>query len=134
VLNSAASEPDDINTALEKVAGDLAQYAFNAIKGDLGSLKAITSITVATSVVPVIGTILVLLAEWVLSELPGAVVSGTCDGMVALEQDVLLGTDIALATAGGKVHSVTTQHPGTTSASGCGSTSQYQVQWSIQQV
>ncbi len=62
------------------------------------------------------------------------VAAPACDGMVALEQDVLLGTDIALATAGGKVHSVTTEHPGTTSADGCGPTSQYQVQWSITQV
>jgi len=96
--------------------------------------KAITSITVATSVVPVVGTILVLLAEWVLSELPGVVTPGACDGLVALEQDVLYGTDIALGTAGGKVHSVTTEHPGTNSADGCGANSKYQVQWSIRQV
>jgi hypothetical protein len=134
VMNSSANEPNDINTALEKVAIDLAQFALKSIESDLASAKAITSIAVATSVVPVIGTILVLLGEWVLSELPGAVVPGACDGMVALEQAVLLGTDIALATAGGKVHSVTTEHPGTTSADGCGPTSQYQVQWSITQV
>jgi hypothetical protein len=134
VMNSSANEPNDINTALEKVAADLAQFALKSIESDLASAKAILSITVATSVVPVIGTILVLLGEWVISELPGAVVSGACDGMVALEQDVLLGTDIALETAGGKVHSLTTEHPGTTSADGCGPTSQYQVQWSITQV
>jgi hypothetical protein len=135
VMNSSANEPDDINTALEKVAADLAQFALKSIESDLASAKAITSITVATSVVPVIGTILVLLGEWVLSELPGAVVSGACDGMVALEQDVLLGTEIATAiAAGGKAYSVTTEHPGTTSANGCGPTSQYQVQWSITQV
>jgi hypothetical protein len=134
VMNSSANEPNDINTASEKVATDLAQFALKSIESDLASSKAITSITVATSVVPVIGTILALLGEWVLSELPGAVVPGSCDGMVALEQDVLLGTDIALATAGGKVHSVTTEHPGTTSPDGCGPTCQYKVQWSIQRV
>jgi hypothetical protein len=134
VMNSSANEPDDINTALEKVATDLAQFALKAIEGDLASSKAITSIAVANSVVPVVGTILALLGEWLLSELPGAVTPGACDGMVALEQDVLLGTDIALATAGGNVHSVTTEHPGTTSAEGCGPTSQYQVIWSIRQV
>jgi hypothetical protein len=134
VINSQANEPNDINAALEKVATALAQFALNSIEGDLASLKAITSITVATTVVPVIGTILTLLGEWLLSELPGVAVPGACDGMVALEQDVLLGTDIALATADGKVHSVTTEHPGTTSPDGCFGNSQYQVQWSIQQV
>jgi hypothetical protein len=85
VMNSSANEPNDINAASEKVATDLAQFALKSIESDLASAKAITSITVATSVVPVIGTILVLLGEWVLSELPGAVISGACDGMVALE-------------------------------------------------
>ena len=134
VMNSSANEPNDINTALEKVATDLAQFALKSIESDLASGKAITSIAVATSVVPVVGTILALLAEWLLSELPGVVTPGACDGLVALEQDVLLGTDIALGTAGGKVHSVTTEHPGTTSAAGCGANSQYEVQWSIRQV
>ncbi len=135
VINSSASQPDDINTALEKVGIDLAQAALKTIESDLGAgLTSITSIAVATSAVPVIGTILATLGEWLLSELPGVSVPGACDGMVALEQDVLFGHDIALETAGGQVHTVTTEHPGTTSASGCGATSQYQVQWSIRQV
>jgi hypothetical protein len=135
VMNSSAAQSEDINSALEKVGTDLAQYALKSVESDLTKgLTSITSIAVATSVVPVVGTIVALLAEWLLSELPGAVVPGKCDGMVALEQDVLIGRDIALATAGGEVHTVTTEHPGTASATGCGTTSKYQVQWSIRRV
>ncbi len=138
VLNSSkivsATVPDDINTVLEKVGLDLAQDALHSVESQLAAgAAAILSITVGAGlVVPVIGALVGLLGGWLASELGISLAPGSCDGMVALEQAVLLGTDIAKLTAGGQVHSVTTEHTGTP-PSGC-STSQYQVVWSIKQV
>jgi Repeat of unknown function (DUF346) len=54
-----------------------------------------------------------------------------CDGLVAAEQDIFTGRDLRLQTAAGSLASVTTDHPGTDSPTGCGANSDYEVTWSV---
>jgi hypothetical protein len=77
----------------------------------------------------VVGRRLGILAESLVSELT-SIVFADCDGRVALEQVVLLGRELCRNTAAGP-YSTTTTHPGTDSATGCGSNSVYEVSWSI---
>jgi len=134
VMNSGASAPNDINTALENLGLDLAQYALKAVEGDLSQgLASIAAVPIATGLVaPVIGSLLGLLASWLQTELPISLTPNHCDGMVAIEQAVLLGTQLASYTTDGKVHSVSTENEGQP-LGGC-HTSEYQVLWSITQV
>ena len=93
-------------------------------------LTAITSIEIcALSSVPVIGPILALVEKWFLDQLIG-IVFAKCDGLVAVEQVVKLGKDLQTLTGSGP-YTVTSTHPGTDSASGCGANSKYTVTWKI---
>ncbi|MEP6968542.1 MAG: hypothetical protein ABI906_10730 [Pseudomonadota bacterium] len=54
-----------------------------------------------------------------------------CDGLVAAEQNQFHGRDLRLKTETGALNSVTTDHPGTDSPTGCGANSDYEVTWSV---
>jgi hypothetical protein len=135
IINSAEADKDTLNGQLNKAGKTMAEYAITSIKKALGEgFTAITSIEIASiTSVPVIGTILGLISGWLTQQL-AEVLSGWCDGTVAVEQAVLLGRGLHIATANGRVYSVTTDHPGTDSHDGCGGNSDYKVTWSIRRV
>ena len=132
IVNSAEADKNVLDSALNKAGESLADYAVSSIMKALGQgLTAITSIEVGTiTSVPVIGTILSLLSPWLIDQVGSLFSAGRCDGAVALEQVVLPGRDLHLATATGGI-TETTDHPGTDSPVGCGSNSDYSVTWSI---
>jgi hypothetical protein len=136
IVNSAEADQNVLDSALNKAGKSLASYAISSIMKALGQgLAAITSIEVGTiTSVPVIGTILGLLSSWVLEQLASTFSAGRCDGTVALEQVVLSGRDLHLATAAQGIYTNTTDHPGTDSPAFCGSNSDYSVTWSIRRI
>jgi hypothetical protein len=135
IVNSSKSNQDQIDAALNKSGKSLAEYAFGSIEKALGQgLTVITSIEIGTiTSIPVIGPILGLLSSWLLGQLGDLFSDGRCDGPVALEQIVISGRDLQIATANG-VHTVITDHPGIDSPTGCGDNSDYEVTWSIRRV
>jgi hypothetical protein len=131
VVNKDGPDVVSLATALTNTGKSLADQALKSIAKDLGQgLAVITSIEIAgTIAVPVIGSILALVETWLLGQL-GGLVSGGCDGIVAVEQVVLLGRDLQLKTANGP-YTVTTKHQGTPSGTLCFGNSLYEVTWSI---
>jgi hypothetical protein len=67
---------------------------------------AITSVEIgALTSVPVLGSILGMVEQWLISQLED-IVFAKCDGLVAVEQVVLLGRDLHLMTANGSLSCV----------------------------
>lgn len=118
IVNSGHSSEGDIDKALEAVGGALANKGLTAGGTALGS-----------AILPGLGTILGAIAGWLASEISG-ILSANCDGPVAAEQVTLTYNDLMAKTASGP-DTVTTPHPGTNSATGCGSNSMYYVTWHI---
>lgn len=131
VVNKGNPDPNVVDAALNKAGKSLAQQAIKSIAKELGQgITVITSIQIGSlSSVPVIGSILGLVEQWLISQLEG-IIFANCDGIVAVEQLVISGRDLHLRTAHGP-YRVTTTHPGTNSATGCGENSKYEVTWSI---
>jgi hypothetical protein len=132
IVNKGNPNPDIVDSAMTAAGKKLADYAVQSTsKSLLSGLTEIESVEIGTvsSAVPVIGPLLGILAGWLVSELT-SIVFADCDGPVALEQVVLLGRDLCRNTSAG-AYRTTTTHPGTDSATGCGSNSVYEVGWSI---
>jgi hypothetical protein len=123
--------------SLDTVANAAAGDALASISKQLrAGVEYITSVELATFTVPVLGSILGLIATWLGKQLASIFKSGACDGAVAFEQYVASGMDLqrlTLKTSAnrGEIHQFTTTHPGTDSAFGCGSNSKYEVSWEI---
>jgi hypothetical protein len=119
---------------LVNAGGSLTSDSVSSISKDLGAgVGAILGVEIAGTVTaPVIGSLLGSLAGWLLGQL-GDIVFADCDGLVAAEQLAYTGRDLYLKTVNGPLK-MTTTHPGTTSPSGCGANSQYDVTWTISQV
>jgi hypothetical protein len=85
--------------------------------------------------VPVVGSIVKKIAEWLLDNIKDAVkdaIFESCDGVVAAELRAMMGRDLFILTDNGrKAVTVTTQHPGTNSPTVCGGESLYEVTWTI---
>jgi hypothetical protein len=60
-----------------------------------------------------------------------SIIDADCDGVVAADQIAFVGTNLKQLTASGR-HRETRHYPGTDSAVGCGSNSDYKVTWTIQ--
>lgn len=118
VVNSGHSSESDIYKALEQVGGALANKGLVAGGTALGS-----------AILPGLGTILGAIAGWLASEI-SSILTANCDGPVAAEQVTMNYNDLMSKTANG-TDSVTTQHPGTDSAVGCGGNSMYYATWHI---
>jgi hypothetical protein len=136
IINSAEADKDVLDGELNKAGKAMVDYAISSIKKALGEgFTAITSIEIASiTSVPVIGTILGLISGWLVEQLEKVLSAGWCDGTVAVEQAVLLGRDLHIATDNGRIYSVMTDHPGTDSHDGCGGNSDYKVMWSIRRM
>jgi hypothetical protein len=72
-------------------------------------------------------------AEYVVKNLGSLLDLGNCDGPVAVDKIYTNGQQLADWTANGP-HTVTKYYPGTDSATGCGSNSQYKVTWHVEKV
>jgi hypothetical protein len=118
IVNSGHSSESTIDNALESVGGSLAEKGLVAGGTALG-----------TAILPGLGTILGAIGGWLAGEIKGILVAN-CDGPVAAEQVTMNYNDLMAKTANGP-DKVETKHPGTDSATGCGSNSMYYVTWHI---
>lgn len=137
VNKSNAREVDPIDQAvnLEALLRDAASFALTSIADQLGAgAKYISTVEIASLSVPVVGSILNKLKNWVLGELQHVFDAGYCDGDVAFEQVILTGRDLLQLTLGPGTFGLTTDHPGYDSKTGCGPNSDYQVEWTITRV
>ncbi len=131
ILNNGHSSQQTVDNALTQAGTSLAKAGAQAAATAIGSgVGALVGASVGSAVVPLIGTALGALAGWLVSELTG-IIFANCDGPVAAEQATFTGWQLHTATLGGAVLRRTTTHPGTDSATGCGSNSVYKVTWSV---
>jgi hypothetical protein len=121
IVNSGHSSESSIYSTLDSTAGKLATAGGSAAAGAL-----------IGSAIPGFGTLIGALAGWLAGELT-SVLDANCDGPVAAEQNTFTYNDLLQKTANGN-YSETTKHPGTDSATGCGSNSMYYVSWHIEKV
>jgi hypothetical protein len=121
IANSGHSSESSIYSTLDSPAGKLATAGGSAAAG-----------AIIGSAIPGFGTLIGALAGWLAGELP-SVLDANCNGPVAGEQNTFTYDELLQKTANGN-YSETTKHPGTDSATGCGSNSMYYVTWHIQKV
>jgi hypothetical protein len=121
IANSGHSSESSIYSTLDSTAGKLATAGGSAAAG-----------AIIGSAIPGFGTLIGALAGWLAGELT-SVLDANCDGPVAGEQNTFTYDELLQKTANGN-YSETTKHPGTDSATGCGSNSMYYVSWHIQKV
>ncbi len=141
VINKAGTAPptDIVDTvvSLDTVADAAAKDAVASISKQLrAGVQYITSVELASLTVPVIGSILGLVAGWLIKEIGSILTAGYCDGAVAFEQYVASGLDLqrlTLKQTGNQreLHEFVTAHPGTESHGTCGPTSHYTVNWEV---
>ena len=118
IVNSGHKNESEVYTLLENAGGALANKGLVAGGTALG-----------TAILPGLGSILGALGGWLAGEIKN-ILAANCDGAVAAEQVTLHYSDLISRTAAG-TNSVTTKHPGTDSATGCGGNSMYYVTWHI---
>lgn len=119
IVNSGHASESQVYSVLENAGGSLATKGLVAAGAALGSLLPI----------PGLGTLIGAGAGYLVGELK-SILGADCDGPVAAEQDTFPYTDLMAKTANG-TFTHETQHPGTDSATGCGSNSMYYVTWHI---
>lgn len=118
IVNSGHKSESQIFSTLDSTAGKLATAGATAAVGAL-----------IGSAIPGLGTALGAVAGWLAGEITG-VLDADCDGAVAAEQDTLDYHDLMAKTLKGDFKQET-KHPGTDSAHGCGSNSEYYVTWHL---
>jgi hypothetical protein len=118
---SASDVEKGIQAALSALGSAGAKAASSAVGGAIGSALGAA---LGTAVVPILGTAIGALAGWVTGEV-GTILFANCDGVVATGIRIFTSTDLINQTANGHKLSETTSHPGTDSATGCGSNSKY---------
>lgn len=122
IVNSGYNS-DSVEQDLKKAAAALASKAATAGAGAVGGALG----GPAGSLLSMVGA---EAFSWLLGELTG-IIFPNCDGPVAAGNHVYTGAQLAHQTANGATLSATDNNPGTDSATGCGSNSQYYVTWSI---
>ncbi|HEX4037080.1 MAG TPA: hypothetical protein VHX37_03400 [Acidobacteriaceae bacterium] len=122
IVNSGYNQ-DSVEQDLKKAAAALASKAATAAAGAVGG---------ALGGPP--GSLLSMVGSeafgWLLGELTG-IIFPNCDGPVAAGNHAYTGAQLSQQTANGATIGATDNNPGTNSATGCGSNSQYYVTWSI---
>lgn len=116
IVNSGHQSESDVYKVLETTGSALANKALVAGGTALG-----------TAILPGLGTILGAIGGWLAGEI-SSILNVNCDGPVAAEQVTLTYASLMSKIAGG-TDTVTTPHPGTDSATGCGGNSMYYVTW-----
>ncbi len=134
IINAGHVDAKVLDAALTKAAGSITDDLVKAVSKGLGAgVGAIVGIEIVgtTILIPVIGSLLGSLVEYLLGKL-GEVVFADDDGVVALYQIPLLGRELYLKTKDGPLSDTTTQN-GTDLSPGGGSNSVYEVNWTIRQ-
>ena len=132
IVNSGHSNPSDVESGLKQAVSTLGSKAAQiAATVAAGAVGAEIGGSIGTAVVPIIGTALGALAGWLVTEI-GSVLFANCDGPVAAGVHVFTGAQLRAQTSQGATLHSSDIHPGTDSAIGCGSNSNYVVNWSIQ--
>lgn len=126
---NSAGDPSFVQSVLLQQGVKLADLGVQTAIKDIGTGLGITVVDVAGIAAPIIGSLLGILASWLVSEL-NSIIEAKCDGVVAAEQILTMGKDLQGKTTHGP-YSMTTVHNGTDTPHGCGSNSQYEVTWSI---
>ncbi len=135
VINNGSGDPDKVLAALAS-AGDALSVAGSqsmqaAIAQGIASFTSTQIVGALMIAIPVLGSVLAVIEGWLLSKLTDVVLAN-CDGLVAVELRALMGRDLYILTGNGThAVTVTVQHPGTDSATGCGGNSDYEVTWTI---
>jgi hypothetical protein len=116
-----------VDSTLIQQGTQLADSGVKTVVKDIGVGLGVTAVDVAGTSVPIIGSLLTLLGGWLASQL-NSIIKARCDGVVAVEQVVVMGKDLQ---SGAAPSTMTTIHNGSNSAVGCGSNSKYEVTWSM---
>ena len=136
IVNSGHQSQADIDAILTKVANSLASAGAQAAASAIGSgVGTLVGASIGGTVVPIIGSALGALAGWLVGEITG-ILFANCDGPVAAQQFPFTGTGLWRATSTGPnaqpaPFRSSTDNPGIDSPSGCGSNSDYVVNWSV---
>ena len=118
IVNSGHNSEGDVDKALETAGSSLAEKGLVAGGTALG-----------TAILPGLGSILGAVGGWLAGEIK-SILTANCDGPVAAEQVTLTYNQLVQDTANG-AYTKETRHPGTDSATGCGSNSMYYVTWHV---
>ena len=130
IVNSGHQSQAQIDSELESAAKQLANAGAAAATSAIASgVSVLVGASIGGAVVPILGSALGTLAGWLVSTL-GPILFADCDGPVAMQQTPFLGRDLWLKTAAGPLR-FSTDNPGIDSPAGCGSNSDYVVNWSI---
>jgi hypothetical protein len=135
VVNNGHAPQEKILAALAAAGDSLSLAGSSSMQEDIAkgvvkiiSVKILAAISIS---VPVVGSILGLIETWLLGKLTD-IAFQNCDGVVAVELRAMMGRDLYLLTdSGRKTVTIKTEHAGTTSATGCGDNSDYEVTWTI---
>jgi hypothetical protein len=135
VVNNGHAPQDKVLAALANAGNSLSLAGSSSMQEDIAkgivkivAVKILAAIAIS---VPVVGSILSAVESWLMGKLTDAVFQ-SCDGVVAVELRAMLGRDLFILTNNGrKTVTVTTNHPGTDSPTGCGANSNYDVIWTI---
>jgi hypothetical protein len=131
IVNSGHTDPNAAEKTLEQAVSTLAEKGAQAAATAAGgAIGAALGASIGTAVVPLIGTALGALAGWVVSS-AGKLVFANCDGAVAAAVHTYTGAQLRAGTTQGRRLAGTDHHPGTDSPDGCGSNSNYDVNWSV---
>jgi hypothetical protein len=124
IVNNGHGSPGEVQKLLTQAGTSLANKAAQAAAAAVGgAIGAELGASIGSAAVPIIGTALGALAGWLVGELTG-IIFADCDGPVAAGVHVFTAQDLATA------QSQSDHTPGTDSAWGCGSNSEYYVNWS----
>jgi hypothetical protein len=124
VVNNGSAEPAAVMAALAQGGEGLNLGSVASISSQLdsGVAKIVeVGIDSVLSSVPVFGSIVVVIANWLIDQLSG-IFTGRCDGLVAAELIVFSGEPDSLQLTDAPI-----VHPGTDSATLCGANSIYEV-------
>ena len=126
-----SNQPESALDAALKAQGlKIADYAVESAINAASSGIGLSAVQVGALAAPITGSLLPLLAGWLISELH-AIIEDKCDGVVAIEQFVRSGDDLQRMAIGGQPVTMAVDHKGTDSPSLCGAKSEYVVTWSI---
>jgi hypothetical protein len=128
---NGVADPLLTDTILKKAGEKLSAYAVESVIKKITAGLAVNEIAIAGVASPVMGPLLGLVGGWLLGELQD-LINEKCDGVLALEEIVVMGNLLQMKTIGGQPFTMTTYHDGTDTPAGCGpNNSRYEVKWSI---
>jgi hypothetical protein len=130
-INSNEDDPA-IVAALKEQGLKIADYAIKSAVNAAASGVGLAAVQVGGLAAPLAGTLIALLASWLASELR-TIIADECDGVVAIEQYVRRGDELARLVSGGQVATMAVVHQGEASPIRCARRSEYLVRWSIRE-